>query len=57
MKKRFKLLASFFITIAFLVQFAFVSAADRIDSGLTQVDNNIILINNLFWRSYYKIEF
>ncbi len=45
MKKRFKLLASFLITIAFLVPVAFVFAADPIESGLDKVDNNIILSN------------
>src|SRR5574344_1055212 len=45
MKIRFKLLASFLITIAFLVPVAFVFAADPIESGLDKVDNNIILSN------------
>ncbi len=45
MKKRFKLLASFLITIAFLLPAAFVSAGTPVETGLDKIDENIILSN------------
>lgn len=45
MKKRLKLLASFLITISFLIPVSFVSAGTPIETGLDKVDENIILSN------------